>query len=86
MKAKMDSAVKQKYDNYPTAAQHFFQTIRNTIFQVAEAEGLGAVEETLKWNEPSYSTKNGSAIRIDLKPKSPNQISIYFNCNTTLVE
>jgi hypothetical protein len=49
-------------------------------------DGVGPVEETLKWGEPSYITKSGSTIRIDWKKPSPHQYAMYFNCNTRLVE
>ncbi len=60
------------------------------IFDVAAStEGVGAIEETLKWGEPAYLTtasKSGSTIRMDWKGKKPNQFAMYFNCKTTLVE
>jgi hypothetical protein len=30
-------------------------------------------------------TKSGTTIRIDWKPKSPDQTGKYVNCNTTLI-
>jgi hypothetical protein len=82
----MDPNVKQKYESYPSKAQIIFLKIRDAIFEVAHADGVGSIEETLKWGEPSYLVKGGSTIRMDWKPKNPNQISVYFNCKTTLVE
>ena len=55
----------------------------------ANSEGVGELEETLKWGEPSYLTtesKSGTTIRIDWKPKHPNQYAMYVNCKTTLVD
>ncbi len=51
----------------------------------AELVGVKDLEETLKWGEPSYLTKGGSALRMDWKEKAPEQYAIYFNCNTSLV-
>jgi len=56
------------------------------IFEVAKEESLGNIIENLKWHEPSYLAKNGSAVRMDWKEKSPSTISIYFNCKTRLVD
>jgi hypothetical protein len=51
-----------------------------------EIDEISSVEETLKWGEPSYLTKNGSTIRMDWKPKTPNQYAMYFKCTSRLVE
>jgi hypothetical protein len=82
----MEPSVKKKFESYPDNAQAMLIKIRNAIFEVTQAEGLGSIEETLKWGEPSYLAKGGSTVRIDWKPKFPNQLSIYFNCKTTLIE
>lgn len=82
----MELNVIQKYATYPDRIKILFMEIRSLVFEIAETEGLGSIEETLKWGEPSYLAKGGSALRIDWKPKFPNQIFVYFNCKTTLVE
>lgn len=64
--------------------------LRQLILETAAAtEGVGELEETLKWGEPSYltpETKSGSTVRIAWKKKSPEQYGIYFKCTTNLVE
>lgn len=64
--------------------------LRKLIFDVAAStEGVGHLEETLKWGEPAYitsQTKSGSTIRLGWKKSAPAQYSIYFNCQTNLVE
>ena len=61
--------------------------LRDLILETAsEIESVEEIEETLKWGEPSYIVKKGSTIRMDWKPKAPNQYAMYFNCNTSLVE
>ncbi|MDR6662639.1 hypothetical protein J2W51_005229 [Tardiphaga robiniae] len=63
--------------------------LRQLIFETAAGiEGVGPLDETLKWNQPSYlttATGSGSTIRID-RIKDTNRYAIYFNCNTNLVE
>ncbi|WP_217988334.1 DUF1801 domain-containing protein [Aliifodinibius salipaludis] len=65
------------------------ENLRDLIYEVAKnTEGVGKLEETLKWGEPAYltsQTKSGTTIRIDWKPKNPDQIGMYVSCNTTLV-
>tara|TARA_R110000772_G_scaffold233128_2_gene344702 strand:+ start:344 stop:760 length:417 start_codon:yes stop_codon:yes gene_type:complete len=86
MVIKMKTEICDKLDTYPlTAAQHF-RTIRNLIFAVAKENALGEVEESLKWNKPSYRTKGGSTVRIDWKNKEPEHIKVYFHCQSVLVE
>ena len=64
--------------------------LRRLILDTARAtKGVGAVEETLKWGQPSYltpETKSGSTIRIDQVKSVANQYAVYFHCQTNLVE
>lgn len=81
--------VASKFDSYPAGARSALLALRELIFNVAASTpGVGALEESLKWGEPAYLTKNGagSTIRIDWKPKSPEEFAMYFNCKTTLVD
>lgn len=82
----INSTIKEKLESYPADACERFHEIRELIYKVASEERLGEITETLKWGEPSYSSKKGSPIRMDWKSKLPNQVSLYFNCKTTLVE
>ena len=43
------------------------------------------LKETLKWGEPSFVTPIGSTLRMDWKPKSPDQYALYFQCSSRLV-
>ena len=87
MTAFKNDDVKNKFDNYPSDMREKLLVLRELIFDVATNEpSIQNIEETLKWNEPSYLTKNGSTLRIDWKPSKPNQYSMYFNCQTKLVD
>ena len=60
--------------------------LRKLILEAAESlDSVNELEETLKWNEPSYLTKKGSTIRMDWKEKNPNQYALYFKCTSKLV-
>ena len=79
--------VKVVFDKYPDGIRDKIENLRRLIFETAnEIEEITKLEETLKWGEPSYLTKKGSTIRIDWKPKAPEQYAMYFSCSSTLVE
>lgn len=82
----MDKNVKTRFDQYPDSARHQLSSLRSLILQTAGHLQLGAVEESLKWGEPSYHVKTGSPIRIDWKPDTPHSYYLFFNCNTKLVD
>ena len=82
----MEQSIKDKFSSYPTNISALLAKIRNLIFEVAKEVGIEDITEILKWNEPSYLTKNGSTIRFDWKAKYPQQYCLYFNCKTSLVE
>jgi len=82
-----NNKIKDKFDNYPHDMRQKLLELRELIYEVAENEDtITDIEEALKWNEPSYITKNGSTLRIDWKKTKQNQYSMYFNCKTKLVE
>ncbi|CAM4450333.1 uncharacterized protein YdhG (YjbR/CyaY superfamily) [Paenibacillus endophyticus] len=75
------------FEQYPANMQKKLLFLRQIILETAlEINGIGRVEETLKWGEPSYVSKGGSTIRIDWKRRRPQQYAMYFNCNTKLVD
>ncbi|WP_157276629.1 DUF1801 domain-containing protein [Paenibacillus sp. Soil766] len=82
-----NSKVAAVFDNYPKRIQQKMWFLRELILDTAtETSGVDTVEETLKWGEPSYLTKNGSTIRINWKKSNPHQYAMYFNCQTMLVD
>jgi hypothetical protein len=80
--------VAKVFRSYPTEIREKLHFLRQLIFDTAAAtEGVGQLEETLKWGEPSYltpETKSGSTVRIDWKEKK-SHYAIYFKCTTNLV-
>lgn len=82
----MNSDVKAKFDRYPEQAKTQFLAIRAAIYEVGSIDDVGTITETLKWGEPSYLVKHGSTIRLDWKTQKPQQISMFFNCKTNLLE
>lgn len=90
MKRFSDPAVAAKFDNYPLPVRAKLMRLRKLIFDTAKkTAGVGAVEETLKWGQPSYltpETKSGTTLRIDAVKGPPGGYAIYFHCQTNLVE
>ena len=82
----LNNIVREKFATYPPAVRQQLEAIRRCIFELADKYQLGPVTETLKWNEPSYQVKSGSPVRVDWKPKYPQQYGIYFHCQTKLVD
>lgn len=73
-------------DSYTQPVSDRLHALRLLIIECAkEIESVTELEETLKWGEPSYLTKNGSTIRLDWKVKKPNQYGLYFKCTSKLV-
>lgn len=60
--------------------------IRELIFETAAELKLPVPEETLKWGEPAYRVKGGSTLRFAWKTKQPDVVSVFFNCQTPLIE
>lgn len=74
------------FNAYPESVRPKMVSLRKLVLETAEElETISALEETLKWGEPSYLTKIGSTIRMDWKPKAPNQVAMYFKCTSKLV-
>lgn len=84
-----DPEVAAKFDTYPPNVRRKLLALRELIFRTAaDLEGVGEIEEALRWGEPSYITKNrsGSTVRIDWKKRDPKHYAMYFHCQTNLVE
>jgi hypothetical protein len=78
------------FRSYPRSVAAKLLALRRLILDVASrTEGVGRVEETLRWGQPSYLTEqsgSGSTIRIDRVRSRPGRYAMYFHCRTALVE
>lgn len=82
-----NTKVADVFDNYPAHIQHKLLYLRQLILETAsENDEVSDVEESLKWGEPSYVSKKGSPIRVGWKTGKPHEYSMYFNCQTKLVD
>ena len=82
------AAVDAVFKAYPQPARAKLLALRRLILDTARTtEGVGRIDEVLKWGQPSYltpETKSGSTVRID--HVDGKQYAIYFHCQTDLVE
>lgn len=82
-----DKKVDTIFNNYPNFVKDKMLFLRNLVLETAkETEEIHQIEETLKWGEPSFITKQGSTLRMDWKPKLPNQYAMYFSCSSRLID
>ncbi len=84
-----DPLVENTFAGWKPDAQRLGQKLRALIFErAAGLQGVGRIEETLKWNQPAYLTPEtgaGSTIRMS-EITGQNQFGLYFHCQTSLVE
>lgn len=79
--------IAEVFNHYPASIRHKLVFLRQLVLDTAsETDNVITVEETLKWGQPSYLTKNGSTIRIGWKQSNPIQYGLYFHCKTKLVD
>lgn len=82
-----DPRVNEVFANYPKRVRDKMLSLRKLVLETAsEIPEITKLEETLKWGEPSYLTKQGSTLRMDWKAKTPDQYQMYFKCTSRLVE
>jgi len=83
-----DPAVEAVFQAYPEPVKTRLLHLRNLILETAAGQqGVGELEEALRWGQPSYLTsqsKSGSTIRIDQVKAEPGRYALYFNCKTDL--
>lgn len=78
------------FESYPPVLRARLLALRHLIFETAsETEGVGEIDEALRWGEPSYltpETKSGSTVRLNRVKGTKDRYAVYFKCTTTLVE
>ncbi len=84
---KSSAKVDEIFKAYPDSVREKMQFLRDLVIATArETVDVDALEETLKWGEPSFVTKIGSTLRVDWKKKAPDQYAMYFQCTSRLVD
>lgn len=84
----MNPTVAAVFEGYAPPLREKLMHLRMLIQQAAaETEGVGPLEETLKWGEVSYLTSasgSGTTVRIG-RDKATDRPAIYVNCQTDLL-
>ncbi|GAA3866805.1 DUF1801 domain-containing protein [Celeribacter arenosi] len=82
-----DPATEAAFADFDEDARTALLRVRAMIFDVARStQGVGRLEETLKWGQPSYltpETKSGSTIRLGAP--NPGSIAIFAHCQTSII-
>jgi len=77
------------FDTYPRPLRGKLDKIRDMIFDVAiSTEGVGPIEETLKWGQPSYvtsDTQSGTTIRVDKFSWEKNKYALFVHCQSDVL-
>ncbi len=86
----LNEAVSAVFDALAPAARAQLLHLRALIFETAAATpGVGWLDETLKWGQPSYLTsvsRSGTTVRIGLPKGEPGRVALYVHCQTHLIE
>ena len=77
----MSEEIAATFNHYDLAYRKTLLELRTLIYKVADDR---KVIENLKWRQPSYKTVHGTPIRIDVFAE--NQVALFVNCQTTLIE
>lgn len=78
------------FEKTPAAIRKRLLILRKLIFDIAsKTPGVGAIEETLKWDSPSYltsETQSGTTIRIDRIGSKEGKYGIFVHCQSNVVK
>ena len=78
------------FDAYPPDIGARLRRLRDLIRETArETDGVGPLEETLKWGQPSFLTSesgSGTTVRIDRLKSRPDEYGLFVHCQTSLLD
>jgi hypothetical protein len=84
------SAFSEAIALYTPQVKARLKELRQLVLKTAaKTEGVGRVEEALKWGQPSFltpETGSGSTIRIDGLRKETDRCAMYFHCQSGLID
>lgn len=78
--------VQRVFDDSPAEVRQQLLRLRELILAAAKEEGVASLDECLKWGQPSYVTKGGSTVRLGWQQDRPDEVSLFFHCQSRLVD
>lgn len=85
----MKKAIRAAISAYPPPVREALYNLRELVLETAKnTEGVGPVEEDLRWGQPSFltlETGSGSTIRIDGFRDDPDRYAMFFHCQSGLI-
>ena len=84
--APLRQELRSAFDAVPDEVRRRWIELRELVFETAaQTDGVGAVSESLKWGEPSFTVRGGTPVRLGWKPSSPGVVRLLVHCQTDLV-
>ncbi|MFK7880482.1 hypothetical protein [Roseobacter sp.] len=86
---RMPDDISLTVQNWPEAARSRFAVIRESVHHMANQAEVGPIAETLKWGQPAWSPARpriGTTLRCNWARATPDRLSLYVHCQTTLLE
>ena len=81
-----DARVAEVFAGYPGRTREKLLVLRCLILETAaDTPGVGGLQETLKWGQPSYLTaesKSGTTVRIGPYGSSGSKHALYVHCQS----
>lgn len=73
---------------HPEPLRERLLALRRMVIECAAATpGVGRIEESLKWGQPSFlTTESGSGTTVRIDADREGGVAIFVNCRTDLVE
>lgn len=76
-----------QFASWSEPAQKAAWDCRTLFHDIAAENALGALDESLKWGQPSWRPKRlrtGSTLRMSWSPASPDRLALFVDCKTDL--
>ncbi|MGB0867302.1 MAG: DUF1801 domain-containing protein [Granulosicoccaceae bacterium] len=85
MECTTSDAVQRVFEQSPATVRPQLLALRELILDAASEEKISAVDESLKWGQPSYGCKGGSTVRLGWAGDEKT-VALYFHCQSRLVD
>ncbi len=76
-----DPVVEERFSNFKHTETAL--KMRAFVYTIAENLELHTIQESLKWNQPSYVCEGGTAVRI---AEQNGKIGYFVSCQTSIIE